>query len=309
MADEPAPPLVALFGPTGMGKTEIAVALAAELGAEIVSADSMQVYRGLAIVTNQPTAEQLAAVPHHLVGVIDPRDEFSAGRYARLAEAAIAAARGRGRRVVVAGGSGLYLRAALGGLTFGGPPSAARRPELEALATRDPGEARERLRRVDPEAYATIDLANPRRVVRALEAAAAREAGELASTAARGELWSPEATRHETRLFCLDVERTGLRERVERRVDDMARRGLLAEVAALPQPVSRTVAQAIGVREMLAVLAGESSLEAALDRMKARTRAYIRRQLTWMRKLNADIIPTSARPPESVASELVRRLS
>jgi tRNA dimethylallyltransferase len=145
--------------------------------------------------------------------------------------------------------------------------------------------------------------------VRALEAAEARRAGAAAGAAARGELWSPLATRHETRLFCLDVDRQGLRDRVERRVEDMARRGLLAEIAALPQPLSRTVAQAIGVREMLAVLAGKESLEAALDRMKARTRAYVRRQLTWMRKLNADIIPTSARPPESVAHELVRRLS
>jgi tRNA dimethylallyltransferase len=177
------------------------------------------------------------------------------------------------------------------------------------LATRDPGALRERLLRADSDAHATIDLANPRRVVRALEAAAARRAGEGAASAGRDELWSPVARRHETRLFCLDVDRNDLRERVERRVEEMARRGLLAEVAALPQPLSRTVAQAIGVREMLAVLAGKESLEAALDRMKARTRAYVRRQLTWMRKLNADIIPASARPPESVARELVRRLS
>ncbi len=309
MAEQRPAPLVALFGPTGMGKTEVAIALAAELDAEIVSADSMQVYRGLAIVANQPSAEQLAAVPHHLVGMVDPRDEFSAGRYAGLAETAIAAVRSRGRRVIVVGGSGLYLRAALGGLSFAGPPSAARRAELEALAARDPEALRERLRQADPGAWATIDLANLRRVVRALEAAAALAPGAASAAAGRDELWSPDATRHETRLFCLDVDRAGLRRRVERRVDDMARRGLLDEIAALPQPLSRTVTQAIGVRETLAVLAGQESLEAALDRMKARTRAYVRRQLTWMRKLNADIIPTSARPPESVACELVRRLS
>jgi len=293
-----------------MGKTEIAIALAAEIGAEIVSADSMQVYRGLPIATNQPTAEQLAAVPHHLVGVIDPRDEFSAWRYAELADDAISAVRGRGRRVIVAGGSGLYLRAALGGLTFGGPPSAALRVELEALGARDPEALSERLRRVDPQAWAAVDLANPRRVVRALEAAEARAPADGPDRGVeRDELWAPGAARHETRLFCLDVDRAGLRERVGYRVDDMARRGLLAEVAALPQPLSRTVAQAIGVREMLAVLGGQESLEAALERMKARTRSYVRRQLTWMRKLNADIIPTSARPPESVARELMQRLS
>jgi len=286
-----------------MGKTEIAVALAEELGAEIVSADSMQVYRGLPIVTNQPSAEQLARVPHHLVGTVDPRDEFSVSRYAGLAAEAIDDTLRRGRRVIVAGGSGLYLRAALGGLTFGGPPSAARRPGLEALAATDPGALRERLLRADPAAYAAIDADNPRRVLRALEA---HEAG---TAPPRDELWSTAGLSREVRLWCLDVDREGLRERVERRVDEMASRGLLSEVAAAPRPLSRTVAQAIGVREMLAVLAGELPLDQALARMKARTRGYVRRQLTWMRKLNADIIPTSARPPESVAREIAARLS
>ena len=209
----------------------------------------------------------------------------------------------RGRRVVVVGGSGLYLRAALGGLTFGGPPSAARRPELEALAAADPGKLRERLRRADPATFAAVDIDNPRRVLRALEAL------EAGATSPRGELWSSAGLPRGARLWCLDVDREGLRERVERRVDEMAGRGLLDEVAAAPRPLSRTVAQAIGVREMLAVLARDQPFDQAIARMKARTRGYVRRQLTWMRKLNADIIPTSARPPESVARDIVRRLS
>ena len=303
MAEAAGEPIVALFGPTGMGKTEIAVALAEALGAEIVSADSMQVYRGLPIVTNQPSAEQLARVPHHLVATADPREEFSVARYAELAAGAIDDVLGRGRRVVVVGGSGLYLRAALGGLTFGGPPRAARRADLEALAASDPGTLRERLRRADPATFAAIDVENPRRVLRALEAV------EAGATSPRGELWSLASLPRAARLWCLDVDREGLRERVERRVDEMARRGLLDEVAAAPRPLSRTVAQAIGVREMLAVLAREQPFDQAVARMKARTRGYVRRQLTWMRKLNADIIPTSARPPESVARDIVRRLS
>lgn len=307
MAEPAVAPVVALFGPTGMGKTEIAVALAEALCAEIVSADSMQVYRGLAIVTNQPSAEQLARVPHHLVGVVDPRHEFSAARFAELARGAVDETLARGRRVVVVGGSGLYLRAALGGLTFGAPPSARSREALEALAAADPGELRERLRRADPAAYAAIDAGNPRRVVRALEALEA-PAGAVA-TQPRDELWSDAGFDHPTRLLGLDVDRGELRARVEARVDDMVARGLLDEVAAAPRPLSRTVAQAIGVGEMLAVLAGELPLEVAVETMKARTRRYVRRQLTWMRKLNADIIPTSARPPESVAREIVRRLS
>jgi tRNA dimethylallyltransferase len=290
-----------------MGKTEIAVALAESLGAEIVSADSMQVYRGLGIVTNQPSAEQLARVRHHLVGVVDPRDEFSAARFAELARRAVDEALARGRRIIVVGGSGLYLRAALGGLTFGGPPSAASRDALEALAAADPGELRERLLRADPAAYAAIDSDNPRRVLRALEGLEA-PAGPAAAQP-RDELWSDAGFEHPTRLLGLDVDRGELRARVEARVDDMVARGLLAEIAAAPRPLSRTVAQAIGVGEMLAVLADELPLEAAVEAMKARTRRYVRRQLTWMRKLNADIIPTSARPPECVAREIVRRLS
>ena len=286
-----------------MGKTEIAVALAEALGAEIVSADSMQVYRGLPIVTNQPSAEQLARVPHHLVATVDPREEFSVARYATLAGAAIDDVVGRGRRVVVVGGSGLYLRAALGGLTFGGPPSAARRLDLEALAATDPGALRDRLRRADPATFAAIDAANPRRVLRALEAL------EAGASPPRDELWSSAGLPRAARLWCLDVDRQGLRERVDRRVDEMADRGLLDEIDAAPRPLSRTVTQAIGVREMLAVLAGDQSFDQALARMKARTRGYVRRQLTWMRKLNADIIPTSARPPESVARDIAERLS
>ena len=290
-----------------MGKTEIAIALAGALGAEIVSADSMQVYSGLPIVTNQPSGEQLARVPHHLVGVIDPREEFSVARYAELAHAAIDDAAARGRRVVVVGGSGLYLRAALGGLSFAGPPSAALRSRLEALAVADPDGLRERLRRRDPVVFAALDAANPRRVVRALEALEA--GGGRAPALARDELWSSAGVRWPAQIFCLEVDRARLRERVDERVDDMVRRGLVAEIAAAPRPLSRTVAQAIGVREILAVTAGELGLEEAVARMKARTRGYVRRQLTWMRKLNADIIPTFARPPESVASEIARRLS
>ena len=202
-------------------------------------------------------AAQLAAVPHHLVGLIDPRDEFSAGRYAELADDAIAAVRARGRRVIVAGGSGLYLRAALGGLTFGGPPSAALpRRARGARGPRPRGAARAPAA-ADPRPGRPIDLANPRRVVRALEAAAARRHGGAGPGAGRDELWSRRRDRHETRLFCLDVDRAGLRERVERArrrhgAARPARRGRRA-----PQPLSRTVAQAIGVREMLAVLAGK----------------------------------------------------
>ena len=265
----------------------------------------MQVYRGLPIVTNQPSAEQLARVPHHLVSVIDVDEEFSVALYADLALAAVDDIRGRGRAALVVGGSGLYLRAALGGLSLAGKSTAADRRRLEALASTDPEALRERLRRADPETFGAIDNRNPRRVVRALECLDARLAEPRP---ARNELWSDAGQRHPSRLFCLDVDRERLRQTVEIRVDEMFNRGLVSEVAALPRPLSRTVAQAIGVREIVGVLAGELAPDEARTRMKARTRGYVRRQLTWMRKLNADIIPTSARPPESVAREIAQRL-
>ncbi|HMK91740.1 MAG TPA: tRNA (adenosine(37)-N6)-dimethylallyltransferase MiaA, partial [Thermoleophilia bacterium] len=291
MADVDAP-TVALFGPTGMGKTEIALALARLLDAEIVSADSMQVYRGLPILTNQPTPSQLALVPHHLVGVLDPRQECSAAEYARLAGAVVDDIRARGRRVVLEGGSGLYLRAGLGGLAFGAPPSPTHRAALEHLAESDPQALLERLRAADPRAYEAIDRANLRRVVRAVETAEAHDRPSAAGQ--RGRLWDAQGAPHAFRLFALDVDRTRLRERVDARVDEMVARGLVDEVAALPQPLSRTVRQAIGVREILSYLAGELTLDEATSRMKSRTRGYVRRQLTWMRKLDADIIPASA---------------
>ena len=286
-----------------MGKTEIAVALAESLDAEIVSADSMQVYRGLPIVTNQPSAEQLARVPHHLVGTIDPRDEFSAARYAELAEAAIddvlrpRASRRGDRRLgaVPAGGAGRpQLRRA-----------ARRRPQarLEALATADPGDLRERLLRADPAGYAAVDLHNPRRVLRALETL------EEGAPAPRHELWSLAGLPPHVAAGASTSIASELRQRVDDRVDEMAGRGLLDEIAGRrgrcrgPSPRRSACARCWPCWPASLPSTPPST------RMKARTRGYVRRQLTWMRKLNADIIPTSARPPESVARDIARRLS
>ena len=296
---------MALFGPTGMGKTEIAIALAELLDGEIVSADSMQVYRGLPIVTNQPSAEQLARVPHHLVAVIDPGEEFSVALYADLAQAAVDDIRGRGRAALVVGGSGLYLRAALGGLSFAGKPC---RPTAGASR---------RWRAPIPRPCASDFVTPTRRRSRpsttAIHGGSCGPSNGSTPGAGRAPAGPRRALvrrglRHPSRLFCLDVDRERLRQSVEARVDEMFDRGLVSEVAALPRSRSRTVAQAIGVREIMAVLAGDLTPDEARIRMKARTRGYVRRQLTWMRKLNADIIPTSAHPPESVAREIAQRL-
>jgi tRNA dimethylallyltransferase len=303
------PPVVALFGATALGKSDVARELAAMLGADIVVADSMQVYAGLPIVTNQPSAEARASVAYHLVAWLPPQRECTVAHYAERAHAVMDALVTGGRPVVVEGGSGLYLRAVLGDLAFGAAPDAERRRALAERWERAPGELVSELRRRAPDVAARTDLQNGRRVVRALEALDTPGGRETQL----GELWHA-GGRYGHRLVALDAgdDRAALAERIERRVDEMLAAGALDEVAAArgAGPFSRTAAQAIGVRELCAVLDGELALPEAATRMKARTRALARRQLTWMRKLpDAARVPAGRRPPAAVARQILGLLS
>jgi tRNA dimethylallyltransferase len=301
------PPVVALFGATALGKSDVALELASLLGADIVVADSMQIYAGLPILTNQPGADARARVRYHLVGWAPPQEDFTVAEYADRAHAAVDAVLDEGRSVVAEGGSGLYLRALLGGLAFGGPPDPARRAELDARWEREPEALVAELRRRAPDVAARVDARNGRRVIRALESL--DQPGENQT----GELWEP-GGRYRHALFALvpDEDRAALKERIERRVDEMLAAGALEEVAAARAagPFSRTAAQAIGVRELCAVLDGELALPEAAARMKARTRTLARRQLTWMRKLpDASLVPVAGRTPADVAAVVLSRLS
>jgi len=298
-----APPVVALFGATALGKTDVAVALAERLRADIVVADSMQVYEGLPIVTNQPDEAQRARARHHLVGFVPPQREFTVAAYAREAHEVIDGLLREGRAVVVEGGSGLYLRAALGDLEFAAPPDEALRRELEERWACDPGGVADELRLLDPAGLARLDASNPRRVIRALEAVLV--SGEPLPVAGRDRLWRPgERYAHSLVALVPDDDREALKARIEARVDEMLVAGAVEEVARARDggPISRTALQAIGVRELGAVLDGDLSLDEAAVRMKARTRALARRQLTWMRKLPAAAqTPAAGQPPEAVA--------
>ena len=306
-ASSPTPaPVIALFGPTGLGKTDVAACVAERLDAEIVSADSMQVYRGLPILTNQPTPEQLARVPHHLVAAIAPDHEFSVAEYAQLAHAAIDGILARGRRVVIEGGAGLYLRAALGDLAFGAPPDTRLRADLEALAAGNFTALCAELARLDPATAALIDLDNPRRVVRALETIS-RQGAPLTPDQRDG-LWTTKARYHHV-LYALEPDRSELRVRIDARVEQMVADGLVDEVTLLRSLpcVSRTLRQAIGVREVWAYLDGDMSLVDAVAATQARTRRYVRRQLTWMRKLpDTATISCAGLSPSAVADVIVR---
>ncbi|HEX2372333.1 MAG TPA: tRNA (adenosine(37)-N6)-dimethylallyltransferase MiaA [Solirubrobacterales bacterium] len=276
------PPLLALVGPTAAGKTEAGIAVAELLGAEIVSVDSMLVYRGMDVGTAKPTAAQRARVPHHLLDVAEPSEPFSVARYQELAREAIARIRGRGRRVLLVGGSALYERAVVDELGFPGTDAGTRRGlEAEAAVIGAAG-LYERLAASDPAAAARIESGNVRRTVRALEVA--RLTGQPFSSFAGG--WETYEA-HRVRAAGISMAGPVLRTRIEARVAEMLELGWLDEVRRL---VERgfgswlTSAQAIGYAELARHLAGELTLDAAVAGTVKRTRALARRQLAFFRR-------------------------
>jgi tRNA dimethylallyltransferase len=293
--------VLALFGPTAVGKTQIAIAAAQLLrrGGEdpvAVSADALQVYRGLAILTGAPSDGERRALEHRLVGFLAVQETFSVGRYAQLAHHEIDTLLAEGRRPIVVGGTGLYLRAALADLRLRPQPPAHLREELTARLEREgAGALHRQLAEAAPWAAARIEPADGRRIVRALELAAI---GELRERSGESELWSEEL-RHPTASFALVPDRDALREAIGSRVDEMFAQGAREEVlSAEAQGASATARAAVGYRELLS---GD------LEAMKRRTWAYARRQMTWLRKLPASVrrIEVSDRSAEDVAAEIV----
>lgn len=275
--------LTVVAGPTAAGKTALAVEIARRQGAEIVSADSQQVYRHFDIGTAKPSAEELAAVPHHLVSCVEPDEDFSAARFQRLADQAIEGLSARGRRVVVVGGTGLYLRVLLHGVVEAPARDDGLRRGLEALADEAGAEALHRkLAEVDPESAARLPSADRVRVIRALEISLLT--GRPASA------WRAEhafvAERYEARLWVLDPPREALYAAIDARVRRMFEQGLVEEVRRLVERGWREAApmRAVGYAQALACLEGRLSLEAAIDEAARATRRYAKRQWTWFRK-------------------------
>jgi tRNA dimethylallyltransferase len=294
--------VLALFGPTAAGKSTLAHAAALALGGEIVVCDPFQRYRGLEIAADSPRPGALAEVPYHLVGDLSLEQGSTAGSFARLAHEAVDGALARGRVPVVAGGSGLYLRAALADLRFPAPAPAGLRERAERLAADYPEAALAAVAARDPAAAARVDPGNPRRLARALERVEAGAGGES------DRLWSA-PPRHATLLVGVLRPRPVLdrliAERVRRELDEW----LLAEIeAALDHPagLSREAAQVIGVREVLALRRGEIEADALAPLLAARTRRLARKQLTWLRK-TPDVVPLDLgeAPPDAAVSRLL----
>ena len=267
-------------GPTASGKSALAHAAARELGGEIVVADPFQRYRGLEIAADSPSARERAEVPYHAVGDLALTERSTAAGFARLAHDAIDDAIARGRVPVVSGGTGLYVRAAIASLGFPEDADPELRAWAEDLVRRDPAAGLAELRSRDAVAADRVDAANPRRLARALEIAAAGGRGGPGDA-----LWSPDA-RRPTLLVGLSRPRAELDRRIAARVERELADGLVDELtAAMATPgVSREALQVIGAREVAAMAAGRLAAADLPGRLAARTRRLARKQLTWLRK-------------------------
>ncbi|MGI8580308.1 MAG: tRNA (adenosine(37)-N6)-dimethylallyltransferase MiaA [Solirubrobacteraceae bacterium] len=293
-------PVLAVFGPTGVGKTAVAIALADRLRARgedpvAVSADALQVYQGLETLTGAASAQERARLEHRLISFVPVDASFSAGEYAELAHAEIDDLLAAGRRPIVVGGTGLYLRAALTDLRLRPPPPEGVRERWMAdLAERGPAALHAELARRAPWAAEELAPTDSHRIVRALELS---DAGELEPPEGPSQLWSEE-TRRPTVLTGLTMDREALYEGIDARVDRMLAAGAAREVSAAHLAgASATARQALGFTELLT---GD------VEAMKRRTRNYARRQLTWMRKLpGVQVIDVTALQPDYVAARIL----
>ncbi len=305
--------MLAIVGPTASGKTALSIELAQRLGGEIVSCDSMQVYRGMNVGTATPTEEEKCGVPHHLIDVADADEPFSVADYVTLAQAAIADIDARGKVPILCGGTGLYLDALLRGNLEETKSDPALRQALFDYAEAHGAHAlHERLRAVDPESADAIHENNVKRVVRALEI---YESTGVTKTESDRRSREQDAPYDATVIGLFYPDREVLYDRIARRVDVMLRDGLLAETAALDAAgvfeKNTTAAQAIGYKEMLPALRGEESLDAARERLTVATRHYAKRQLIWfrakeyVRRLDMTDADGNLRPLSDLADEAI----
>jgi tRNA dimethylallyltransferase len=306
MSSSPALDCWFLTGPTASGKTEVGVELARRLDAEIVSLDSMALYRGMDVGTAKPTADERRAARHHLVDLIEPHQEFSLAEYLDAAHRSIDEIRARGREVLFVGGTPLYLKGLLRGI-FQGPPADwdLRRRLEEQAAAREPGFLHRRLAEVDPRAAKRLHPNDTRRLIRALEVyeKTGRPISQCQGQFAVGH--AAEACR----VFVLQWPTEELGARIDRRVDAMFAAGLVEEVRRLlggPQPLGKTAAQAVGYREVIEHLRGRRGLPETVKLVKTHTRRFAKRQRTWFRSLSeCRYVPVAApMDPAAVAEQI-----
>ena len=276
--------VVCVVGPTASGKTKLGVALAHLLDGEVVSADSMQIYRRMDIGTAKPTAEEREGIPHHMIDVAEPEENWSAARYVTAATECVEDIFRRGKRPVIVGGTGLYVDSLISGRSFAVQCTGWRQRLQARVAAEGIEPLREELRQVDPAAYDRIAAADEKRIIRALEVW--HETGKTITQHNLETQQRPPRYRAVT-IGLNFAEKAALWERINRRVDEMMAQGLAEEVRQLLAsgvPRTCTAMQAIGYKELAAAVAGRGDLAAAAEEVKLRTRQYSKRQLTWFRR-------------------------
>ncbi len=286
------PKILGVVGPTASGKTDFAIDLCLERGGEVVSCDSMQIYRGMDIGTAKPTAAEMRGVPHHMIDVADPCEDFSAARFSAMARGCIDDILSRGRLPVLCGGTGLYFDSVVSGISYAENKIDPKlRRSLMSLAEENGAEyLHDMLRQVDPVSAEAIHPNNVRRVVRALEIY--RQTGKPKSEVDKEQRGEP---LYDAEIYGLLWSREELYERINKRVDVMIERGLIDEVRNLLDlgvGTDSTAMQAIGYKEAAEYLRGECSLSEAVDKIKRESRRYAKRQMTWFKR-NPDIIWTN----------------
>ena len=277
--------IICIAGPTASGKTALAVALAKELNGEVVSCDSMQIYRRMDIGTAKPTVEEMQGIPHHMIDVAEPDEDFSVSRYCQMAAPIVEDIVKRGKTAVIAGGTGLYMDSLIQGNDFAPFPSTGVREKLEQEAGEQGIQALyDRLSEIDPESAAKLHLSDKKRILRALEVYL--ETGETITEHNRKTQLLP--PRFTPLWLGLDFEsRADLYSRIDRRVGIMLEQGLIGEIQGLLScgiPEKCTAMQAIGYKEFVAALNGECTLEEAANQVRQSSRRYAKRQLTWFRR-------------------------
>ena len=277
--------IICIAGPTASGKTALAVALAKAADGEVVSCDSMQIYKRMDIGTAKPTAEEMEGVPHYMLSVAEPEEDFSVSRYCEMATPIVEDILSRGKTAIIAGGTGLYMDALIRGNSFAPYPSTGRREELEMLAETEGIESVLcKLKEVDPDSAARLHPSDQKRIIRAMEVYL--ETGETITEHNRKTQAIP--PRFSPVWFALeDEDRKLLYNRIDRRVEQMLQNGLIEEIQALLQsgvPEKATSMQAIGYKEFVDYLGGRCSLEDAAALVQQASRHYAKRQLTWFRR-------------------------
>ena len=279
------PQIICIAGPTASGKTALAVELAKELSGEVISCDSMQIYRRMDIGTAKPTQEEMQGIVHHMLDVAEPEEDFSVSRYCQMATPILDDILKRGKTAIIAGGTGLYMDSLIKGNDFAPYPATGARERLEQLADEMGMDFMlTKLQEIDPESAAKLHLADRKRIIRALEVF--EETGETIT--AHNKRTQAIPAKYNPLWIGLDFEpRQALYDRIDLRVSMMLEQGLVEEIKSLLAsgiPAKATSLQAIGYKEFVAALEGNGSIEAAADEVRKASRHYAKRQLTWFRR-------------------------